>query len=445
MTHASVEQLEENLDSFDSAERKKALISLVEKVRAGEINLHPVTTNVNLHFHTFFSYNSSGYSPSKIAWLARKLGLSAAAVVDFDVLDALEEFLGAAKTLGLKGFAGLESRVFVPEFSDKVINSPGEPGIAYHIGIGFPKANLEEKQKEFLLNLRKTAQKRNQDLMQRVNEYLKPVQLDYKKDVLSLTPSGNPTERHICVAFARKASQMFNDRKSLAEFWSEKLDVNVGGSMLPESSDLLNTIRTKTMKRGGAGYVTPDKKSFPLMADTNRFFLEAGAIPTVAWLDGTSEGEKEIESLLEIAMSSGAAAINIIPDRNYTPGVKDVKLENLYQIVELAEKMNLPVLVGTEMNSPGQKFVDSFETKELSRLVSVFVRSAHIVYAHSVLQQQCGLGYTSQWAKENFGSTKEKNEFFEKLGRLLEPENEDQCSNFDGESSPARILERFNN
>ena len=104
MTHASVEQLEEKLDSFDSAERKKALISLVEKVRAGEINLHPVTTNVNLHFHTFFSYNSSGYSPSKIAWLARKLGLSAAAVVDFDVLDALEEFLGAAKTLGLKGF-----------------------------------------------------------------------------------------------------------------------------------------------------------------------------------------------------------------------------------------------------------------------------------------------------------------------------------------------------
>ena len=443
MTNASVEQLEEKLDSFDCTKRKKALISLAEKVKSGEIKLHPFTTDVNLHFHTFFSYNSNGYSPSKIAWQSRRQGLAAAAVVDFDVLDALDEFLSAAKILDLKGFAGLESRVFVPEFFDKVINSPGEPGIAYHIGIGFPKANLEGKQKEFLLDLRKTAQKRNQDLMRRVNEYLKPVQLDYEKDVITLTPSGNPTERHICVAFARKASRIFRDRQALADFWSEKLGVVLEASMLPESRDLLNIIRAKTMKRGGAGYVAPDKKSFPLMADTNRFFLEAGAIPTVAWLDGTSEGEKEMQSLLEIAMSSGAAAINIIPDRNYTPGVKDVKLENLYRIVELAEKMNLPVLVGTEMNSPGQKFVDSFETNELSVLVPVFLKGAHIVYAHSVLQQQCNLGYTSLWAKETFEDTKQKNEFFEKLGRLLKPDREDECRNFDEESVPGQILERF--
>jgi hypothetical protein len=445
MANASVEQLEKMLDSFDSAERKKALDLLVEKARTDEIALHPVTTDVNLHFHSFFSYNSNGYSPSKIAWLARKQGLAAAAVVDFDVLDALDEFLDAAKALSLKGFAGLESRVFVPEFSDKVINSPGEPGIAYHIGIGFPKANLQRKQKEFLLSLRMTAQKRNQDLMNRVNEYLKPVKLDYEKDVLPLTPSGNPTERHICVAFTRRASQIFRDRQSLADFWSGKLGVDVQASMLPESRELLNTIRAKTMKRGGAGYVTPDKKSFPLMSDTNRFFLEAGAIPTVAWLDGSSEGEQEMGSLLEIAMSSGAAAINIIPDRNYKPGVKDVKLENLYNIVELAEKMNLPVLTGTEMNSPGQKFVDSFETKELSPLVPVFLKGAYIVYAHSVLQRQCGLGYTSLWAKENFKDAKEKNEFFEKLGRLLEPEREDECKNFYEDSKPQKILERFNN
>ena len=138
-----------------------------------------------------------------------------------------------------------------------------------------------------------------------------------------------------------------------------------------------------------------------------------------------------------------AAAINIIPDRNYTPGVKDVKLENLYRIVELAEKMNLPVLVGTEMNSPGQKFVDSFETNELSVLVPVFLKGAHIVYAHSVLQQQCNLGYTSLWAKETFEDTKQKNEFFEKLGRLLKPDREDECRNFDEESVPGQILERF--
>ena len=62
------------------------------------------------------------------------------------------------------------------------------------------------------------------------------------------------------------------------------------------------------------------------MADMNRFILASGAIPTHAWLDGTSEGEQSIEELLAVAMGTGAAALNIIPDRNYTPGVKDQKV-----------------------------------------------------------------------------------------------------------------------
>ena len=73
-------------------------------------------------------------------------------------------------------------------------------------------------------------------------------------------------------------------------------------------------------------------------------------------------------------MASGAAALNIIPDRNYTPGVKDQKLQNLYDVVALAEKHHFPIIVGTEMNSPGNKFVDSFETAELKPLVPVFLR-----------------------------------------------------------------------
>jgi predicted TIM-barrel fold metal-dependent hydrolase len=198
------------------------------------------------------------------------------------------------------------------------------------------------------------------------------------------------------------------------------------------------------MKRGGVGYVLPDKGSFPQMADTNRFVLAAGGIPTLTWLDGTSEGEKAIEELLEVAMSTGTAAINIIPDRNYTPGVKNEKIENLYQVVELAEKLHLPVVVGTEMNSPGQKFVDSFDTKELSPLVPIFLKGAHIVYAHSALQQKCGLGYTSKWAKESFATVAEKNEFFQELGSLLQPEQEDKLDSIVADATPEQILGKIN-
>lgn len=439
-----IEELERKLDSFNPAERKEALLALCQKVKTGEINLPEAGKSVNLHCHTFFSYNTYSYSPSKFAWLARKGGLAVAGVVDFDVLDALEEFLEAARLLGLKGCAGLETRVYVPEFSDRVMTSPGEPGITYHMGVGFPKADLQGEQKIFLLNLRKTAQQRNRDLMGRVNKYLRPVELDYERDVLTLTPSGNPTERHICLAYARKAKEIFGKEDAIVRFWSEKLGVEVKSTELPESRELLNMIRAKTMKRGGVGYVLPDKGSFPQMAQTNRFVLAAGGIPTLTWLDGTSEGEKAIEELLEVAMKIDTAAINIIPDRNYTPGAKDVKLKNLHQIVEIAEKLNLPVVVGTEMNSPGQKFVDDFDTDELRPLVPVFLKGAHIVYAHSVLQQKCSAGYTSNWAKKNFKSVSEKNEFYRELGDSLWPAQEDKLGGITTDVTPSQILNMVN-
>jgi len=437
-----IEELEHKLDSFEPIERKKALTALCEKVKAGEITLPETGTDVNLHCHTFFSYNTYGYSPSKFAWLARKAGLAVVEVVDFDVLDAVEEFLEAARMLGLKGCAGMETRVFVPEFSDRVINSPGEPGISYHMGVGFPSSDVPEEQKAFLLGLRETAQQRNRDLMGRVNKYLQPLSLDYQRDVLVLTPSGNPTERHICLAYARKAKEIFGDTDALDNFWSKKLGTDAKSLGLPEGRDLLNTIRARTMKRGGVGYVLPDKGSFPTMADTNRFILAAGAIPVHTWLDGTSEGEKAIEELLQVAMSTGSAAINVIPDRNYGPGASEEKLENLYQLVELAEKLHLPIVVGTEMNSPGQKFVDDFGSDELSPLVPVFLKGAHIIYAHSVLQQKCGLGYTSDWAKKNFASVAEKNKFFQALGSSLQPEDEDKVVGLSEDVTADEVLDK---
>jgi hypothetical protein len=161
------------------------------------------------------------------------------------------------------------------------------------------------------------------------------------------------------------------------------------------------------------------------------------------WLDGTSTGEQAIEELLEVAMSTGAAAINVIPDRNYTPGAKDEKTKNLYQVIALAEKLDLIVVEGTEMNSPGQKFVDDFDTEELRPLLPVFLKGAHIVYAHSVLQQKCGLGYTSDWAKKNFKSVAEKNEFFRRLGSALQPEQEDKLTGLSEDTTAEEISDRI--
>ena len=421
----NIAQLEQLLDSFDARQRREALLQLWELTKSGKITLAEPGANVNVHCHTFFSYNAYGYSPSKFAWLARKRGLAAAGIVDFDVLDGLEEFWAAGRLLGLKRCVSLESRVFVPEFSTRVINSPGEPGIAYHMGVGFPR----EVQHPLLSQMRRTADSRNRELVRRVNDFLKPVGLDYDKDVLSLTPNGNATERHICEAYSRKGN---------AEFWNGKI-----GDCPADAGKFQALIRSMLMKKGGLGYVQPDKNSFPLMADLNQFVQEAGAIPTLTWLDGTSEGEKAVEELFQVAMSSGAAAINIIPDRNYTPGARSQTLQNLYDIVALAGKHDFPVIVGTEMNAPGNKFVDDFNTAELKPLVPVFLKGAHIVYAHSILQRESGLGYLSDWARKSFGQTAAKNEFFEKLGGELQPAAEDRLCGLLSNVTPLEILARI--
>jgi hypothetical protein len=432
--------LEKELDSSDLHQRQKALQSLLEKEKTGLITFPPPAEIVNLHCHTFFSFNCYGYSPTKFAYLAKKSSLAVAGIVDFDVLDGLDEFLSASSLLDLKASVGIESRVFVPEFADKVINSPGEPGITYHMGVGFTTSEIPDTAKKFLQNLKSIAQKRNKAMMQRVNQYLSDIALDYNSNVIPLTPASNPTERHICLAFAKKARTVFHDDAQLADYWTKKLNAEITPDDLPNSVKLLNTIRAKTMKQGGVGYVRPDAGEFPKMADMNQFVLQSGAIPTLTWLDGTSDGEQKIEKLLEIAVKTGVAAVNIVPDRNFTPGVKDQKLKNLYHFVKLAEQMNLPVFVGTEMNSPGQKFVDDLHSDELKPLLPVFLNGARIAYAHSALHKNAKLGYLSDWAKKHFFSSAPKNRFYQTVGEKLQPQKLDTLNSFNTETKPEQII-----
>lgn len=437
---ANLDTLEQQLDDFDPQVRREALEQLVARVREGAITLPEPGTAVNLHCHTFFSFNSYGYSPSRYAWLARRQGLAYAGTVDFDVLDALEEFHAACTLVGLKGCVGLETRVFVPEFADREITSPGEPGITYHMGVGFPSAGLGGDDAVFLLSLKDTAVQRNRVLLERVNGALEAIALDYERDVLPLTPAGNATERHICLAYARKAVAVCGGDAAALAYWAEKLGVPADKLDGPESATLLNTIRSKLMKRGGIGYVQPDAGSFPGLRETNAFLRAAGAIPTHTWLNGLSAGEAAIEELLDISMATGSAALNIIPDRNYTPGQPDEKLAKLQEIVAICRRRHLPISVGTEMNSFGQKFVDSFDTAELRPLLPAFLSGARVIYAHSVLQRTCGLGYLSDWAGATFADVAAKNDFFERFGQACGATGLERFAACDGNATPPQLL-----
>ena len=411
--------LEQALNDFDRSRRQAALSALLARYPQAA----PPAEVANLHCHTFFSFNAYGYSPAALAWLAREQGIKLLGIVDFDVLDAVDEFLDACDEAEVRGSAGIESRVFLPEFADREINSPGEPGVYYHMGIGFLGGPLSAEAQTILGELREQSAARNRALVRRVNAYLAPLEIGYETDVLPLTPAGNATERHIVVAYIEAARRTQADP---AAFWADRLGVDRAAveKAMADSAGFQNTVRNKLMKKGGPGYVQPGHDTFPPVEKLNALTVACGALPCAAWLDGLSPGEQAIEELLHLLIGKGIVALNIVPDRNWNlpdPAAAQRKQQELYKVVELAQALDLPLNVGTEMNSFGQKLVDDFDAPALAPVRQAFLDGAYFVYGHTALGRGCGLGYQSEWAARNLPARAERNAFYTAVGKLVPP------------------------
>ncbi len=435
---------ETGLDEIDAGRRGAALAAL-ERLAADRPDTPAPARGErpgNLHAHTFHSFNCYGYSPARYALLARRFGMDVAGIVDFDVLDGLAEFHAAGRQLGLRTVVSLETRVYVPEFATRVINSPGEPGVAYHMACGFAHPPAERPAAAFLKDLRTRSDRRNRDVVARANAVLGAVALDYDADVRPLTPGGNATERHLVLAYARKAARLTSPA-GLPDFWSGILGPGLSADDLPESPKLLNLIRAKLMKSGGPGYVAPTPETFAPLAGFNQFALQSGAIPTVAWLDGSSPVEEHMDRWCAVAAATGAAALNVIPDRNYTPGKPDEKRRRLHDVVALAERLHWPVIAGTEMNSYGQKFVDAFDDEALRPLVPAFRRGAFVLYAHTALQRAAGIGYLGPWAEHHLPRREDRLAWFAALGAALSPGTEAKLAGLTPGDAPDAIRRRL--
>jgi hypothetical protein len=212
-----------------------------------------------------------------------------------------------------------------------------------------------------------------------------------------------------------------------------------------ESPQLQNLMRSKLMKRGGVGYVEPTQDTFPTLQQVNQLIIACEALPCATWLDGTSPGEGAIEELLALLIDAGIAALNIIPDRNWNIpdlAARRMKIQKLYEIVRLAADLDLPLNIGTEMNSFGQKFVDDFDAPELAPVRQAFLDGAFFIYGHTVLQRHLRLGYQSEWAKTHLPGRRERNKFYTRAGQLVPPGRPgiDCLARIDPALPPERIL-----
>jgi len=434
-------RLEQQLDNFDLRTRQKALKNLVELTHAGDITIPLMEKTANLHCHSFYSYNGFGYSPTHLAWLGKKHGIQYMGVVDFDVLDAVDEFLDACEISGVRGIAGIETRVFIPEFSQMEINSPGEPGVVYHMGTGFTSSVVPGEATDVLADMRQRAEDRNREIITRVNDFLAPLTVDYEADVLPLTPAGNATERHMVQILAKIAEKTMTDP---AAFWGKKFNLarDEVQQRMQDRNAFQDFLRSKLMKRGGVGYIQPTPESFPTVQEFHTIMQSSGALPCAAWLDGTSEGEMHIEDLLSLLVDKGVAALNIVPDRNWNINdtqEKAAKLDKLYAIVDLAQRWDLPILVGTEMNKFGQKLVDDFDAPELAPVRDAFMNGAATLYGHTQLQRYAEIGYQSAWAEQHFSTRMEKNSFYRQAGQSILPDSHNLDKTL-AEHSPSGVL-----
>lgn len=403
-------------DDFNARTRRAALEQLA--ATTGRLIAGPSDGNVNMHFHSFFSYNADGWSPSHIAWASRQAGLYAAALCDFDVLDGLEEFLGAGELLGLRAAINLETRNFVPEYAAMEMTSPGEPGVTYSMGGGFAAVPAPgTPQAETLASFRRSARQRNLELVARINPHLPDVAIDYEGDVVPLTPADNATERHIIRAYLNKSYAVFETDDHVAAYWAEVL-----GKPAADVAAMLGTpaieeaIRSKLAKRGGLGYVQPSRDTFPPIDDFIHWVLSCRAIPLVTWLDGTSEGEADGRAMVECLTAKGCAGMNIVPDRNWNlknPEERALKIGKLTEIVGIADALGLPINIGTEMNKAGLPFVDDLSGEVLRRFKGSFIRGAQVMVGQTVLLRHAGVSYVDcdmPLAK--------RNEFFAAVGAL---------------------------
>jgi hypothetical protein len=180
--------------------------------------------------------------------------------------------------------------------------------------------------------------------------------------------------------------------------------------------------------------VQPGPESFPTLDEYHGMIEACGALPCATWLDGTSAGEQAIEELMSLLIAKGAVAMNIVPDRNWNiadPATRALKVSKLHEIVRIAGELDLPLNVGTEMNSPGNKLVDDFGVPEMAPLRQAFLDGAHFIYGHTVMQRALGLGYQSEWARAHFPGRRQRNAFYTVVGYRIPP----------GAASVARLRE----
>ena len=352
------------LNKLNAPTKAERLANLAEVLKT-TVFPEAVPQYINNHIHTTYSF--SPYSPTAAVYAARMEGLCTAGIIDHDSISGAEEFLEAAKMIGIPVTIGMECRVSMDgtRLEGRRTNNPDQVGVSYMTIQAVPHDKIATLT-EFFKPYQAARHERNRQMIARINEMV-GVCLDYDRDVLPLSESwdnGGVTERHLMYALAielvkqvGKGQGMIDKLTSLGMNLSEKQKTMLLDTEYPfYEYDVLGMLKGTFVPKIFIDATT----ECPKLPDMVKLCADVDAYLCYAYLGDVGDsvtGDKKaqkfeddyLDDVFECLKEEGVKAVTYMPTRN-TPA-------QLQRLRGLCDSYGMFQISGEDINSPRQSFV----------------------------------------------------------------------------------------
>ena len=351
----------ESLNAPTKAERLANLAKILPQTRFPPM----VDAYINNHIHTTYSF--SPYSPTAAVYAARMEGLCTAGIIDHDSISGAEEFLEAAKIIGMPVTIGMEARISMDgtRLEGRRTNNPDQEGVSYMTIQSVPHDKID-RLTEFFRPYRQARHERNRKMVAKINELLS-LDMDYDQDVLPLSMAheeGGVTERHLMYALAMRLMKEVGKGKPMVEkltemglTLSEKQKAQMMDMEYPfYAYDLLGILKGAFVPQ----IFIPATDECPKLPDVVALCREVDAYLCYAYLGDVGDsvtGDKKaqkfeddyLDDVFLCLQEEGVKAVTYMPTRN-TPAQLD-------RLRALCRQYGMFEISGEDINTPRQSFV----------------------------------------------------------------------------------------
>ena len=324
-----------------------------------------VDAYINNHIHTTYSF--SPYSPTAAVYAARMEGLCTAGIIDHDSISGAEEFLEAAKIIGMPVTIGMECRVSMDgtRLEGRRTNNPDQEGVSYMTIQSVPHDKIG-RLTEFFRPYRQARHERNRKMVAKINTLLN-LDMDYDRDVLPLSMAheeGGVTERHLMYTLAMRLMKEVGRGEAMVQkltdmglTLSEKQKAQMVDMEYPfYAYDLLGILKSAFVPQ----IFIPATDECPKLPDVVALCREVDAYLCYAYLGDVGDsvtGDKKaqkfeddyLEDVFLCLEEEGVKAVTYMPTRN-TP-------QQLDRLRALCRQYGMFEISGEDINTPRQSFI----------------------------------------------------------------------------------------